>query len=214
PYDSERLLFLAFPYCSFVLSVSATSEISPLSLHDALPILPGSVRFPVGGLFLVRDLTPMMSGLSLPAGSLHNRQRGTPRKPPPRRHGAYRQPWCTARGESPERSPPARRRSEERRVGKEWRCRWAPCISSRRRHTRFSRDWSSDVCSSDLGLFLVRDLTPMMSGLSLPAGSLHNRQRGTPRKPPPRRHGAYRQPWCTARGESPERSPPARRGRP
>src|SRR5690606_5290700 len=34
-------------------------------------------------------------------------------------------------------------RSEERRVGKEWRARW--------RHTRFSRDWSSDVCSSDLG---------------------------------------------------------------
>src|SRR5690606_41042873 len=27
-------------------------------------------------------------------------------------------------------------------------------FSSRRRHTRFSRDWSSDVCSSDLeGLF-------------------------------------------------------------
>src|SRR5690606_40268576 len=25
---------------------------------------------------------------------------------------------------------------------------------SRRRHTRFSRDWSSDVCSSDLGLKL------------------------------------------------------------
>src|SRR5690606_39277704 len=25
-------------------------------------------------------------------------------------------------------------------------------ISSRRRHTRFSRDWSSDVCSSDLDL--------------------------------------------------------------
>src|SRR5690606_40529768 len=24
-------------------------------------------------------------------------------------------------------------------------------VSSRRRHTRFSRDWSSDVCSSDLG---------------------------------------------------------------
>src|SRR5690606_39748338 len=24
----------------------------------------------------------------------------------------------------------------------------------RRRHTRFSRDWSSDVCSSDLGIFL------------------------------------------------------------
>src|SRR5690606_40252251 len=29
--------------------------------------------------------------------------------------------------------------------------------SSRRRHTRFSRDWSSDVCSSDLeGLFRRR----------------------------------------------------------
>src|SRR5690606_39551138 len=24
------------------------------------------------------------------------------------------------------------------------------CLSSRRRHTRFPRDWSSDVCSSDL----------------------------------------------------------------
>src|SRR5690606_40242934 len=26
-------------------------------------------------------------------------------------------------------------------------------LSSRRRHTRFSRDWSSDVCSSDLDRF-------------------------------------------------------------
>src|SRR5690606_39804258 len=26
--------------------------------------------------------------------------------------------------------------------------------SSRRRHTRFSRDWSSDVCSSDLAFYL------------------------------------------------------------
>src|SRR5690606_39893429 len=26
------------------------------------------------------------------------------------------------------------------------------CFSSRRRHTRFSRDWSSDVCSSDLSI--------------------------------------------------------------
>src|SRR5699024_12099637 len=25
------------------------------------------------------------------------------------------------------------------------------CLSSRRRHTRSERDWSSDVCSSDLG---------------------------------------------------------------
>src|SRR5690606_40629087 len=30
-------------------------------------------------------------------------------------------------------------------------------FSSRRRHTRFSRDWSSDVCSSDLGHPWVAD---------------------------------------------------------
>src|SRR5206468_1891443 len=41
-------------------------------------------------------------------------------------------------------------RSEERRVGKEWRSRWEAACSSRRRHTRSDRDWSSDVCSSDL----------------------------------------------------------------
>src|SRR5690606_40890985 len=29
-------------------------------------------------------------------------------------------------------------------------------FSSRRRHTRFSRDWSSDVCSSDLALSAIR----------------------------------------------------------
>src|SRR5690606_39765536 len=29
-------------------------------------------------------------------------------------------------------------------------------FSSRRRHTRFSRDWSSDVCSSDLFSFLLQ----------------------------------------------------------
>src|SRR5690606_39447273 len=30
-------------------------------------------------------------------------------------------------------------------------------FSSRRRHTRFSRDWSSDVCSSDLFLTALAD---------------------------------------------------------
>src|SRR5690606_37884869 len=44
------------------------------------------------------------------------------------------------------------RRSEERRVGKECSSGWGAAVSSRRRHTRFSRDWSSDVCSSDLTL--------------------------------------------------------------
>src|SRR5690606_40005072 len=31
-------------------------------------------------------------------------------------------------------------------------------FSSRRRHTRFSRDWSSDVCSSDLKLCAYRNV--------------------------------------------------------
>src|SRR5690606_41056248 len=30
------------------------------------------------------------------------------------------------------------------------------CFSSRRRHTRFSRDWSSDVCSFDLRTAVVQ----------------------------------------------------------
>src|SRR5690606_23184575 len=32
-------------------------------------------------------------------------------------------------------------------------------FSSRRRHTRFSRDWSSDVCSSDLGNIKVTSIS-------------------------------------------------------
>src|SRR5205085_15300 len=44
-------------------------------------------------------------------------------------------------------------RSEERRVGKECSYRWGEEVSSRRRHTRFDCDWSSDVCSSDLASY-------------------------------------------------------------
>src|SRR5690606_39430394 len=33
-------------------------------------------------------------------------------------------------------------------------------LPGRRRHTRFSRNWSSDVCSSDLEALLVRPLEP------------------------------------------------------
>src|SRR5437868_1113353 len=65
-----------------------------------------------------------------------------------------------------------RTRSEERRVGKECRSLCLAggrtkndCIqnvffffSSRRRHTRSKRDWSSDVCSSDLAWNLAADL--------------------------------------------------------
>src|SRR5690606_40226928 len=39
-------------------------------------------------------------------------------------------------------------------------------FSSRRRHTRFSRDWSSDVCSSDLktalGIYLIAAIATML----------------------------------------------------
>src|SRR5690606_39941169 len=38
-------------------------------------------------------------------------------------------------------------------------------FSSRRRHTRFSRDWSSDVCSSDL-VFLLMKITRMFGPAS------------------------------------------------
>src|SRR5256884_1638200 len=40
-------------------------------------------------------------------------------------------------------------------------------FSSRRRHTRCSRDWSSDVCSSDLDLLLTDLKLPNMSGVEL-----------------------------------------------
>src|SRR5690606_40834631 len=48
-------------------------------------------------------------------------------------------------------------------------------FSSRRRHTRFSRDWSSDVCSSDLGgtvmdiLKGIRSLGMRKKELGIPA---------------------------------------------
>src|SRR5437764_461830 len=48
-------------------------------------------------------------------------------------------------------------RSEERRVGKECRCGGVRCDSSRRRHTRYIGDWSSDVCSSALVRPLCED---------------------------------------------------------
>src|SRR5207253_5650904 len=39
-------------------------------------------------------------------------------------------------------------------------------FSSRRRHTRWPRDWSSDVCSSDLGMSLA------LTGGGAPAGKM------------------------------------------
>src|SRR3712207_7516470 len=40
-------------------------------------------------------------------------------------------------------------------------------FSSRRRHTRYWRDWSSDVCSSDLGTFYtIESLAPAFRAVS------------------------------------------------
>src|SRR5690606_28588158 len=57
---------------------------------------------------------------------------------------------CTEAQTACRAAPSGGDRSEERRVGKECRTVWSASPSSRRRHTSFSRDWSSDVCSSDL----------------------------------------------------------------
>src|SRR6266849_8475124 len=47
-------------------------------------------------------------------------------------------------------------------------------FSSRRRHTRSTRDWSSDVCSSDLGRHrLICDGRPLVLGVPLGTGSAH-----------------------------------------
>src|SRR5699024_10403416 len=60
-------------------------------------------------------------------------------------------------------------RSEERRVGKERRCAGSAGWSSRRRHTRSKRDWSSDVCSSDL---LAEAGQLVLQGLPVGAGAM------------------------------------------
>src|SRR5690606_40510889 len=48
-------------------------------------------------------------------------------------------------------------------------CRVLFFFSSRRRHTRFSRDWSSDVCSSDLGVLGLLS-PPALNGRVLNGG--------------------------------------------
>src|SRR3989475_4121011 len=50
-------------------------------------------------------------------------------------------------------------------------------FSSRRRHTRFDCDWSSDVCSSDLGRLLVAEGTAGLHGLNLTAEDCREIQR-------------------------------------
>src|SRR5690606_40686457 len=57
-------------------------------------------------------------------------------------------------------------------------------FSSRRRHTRFSRDWSSDVCSSDLFRHKIHQGNPQrLSPCALRGcllGKLHQRKRQHP----------------------------------
>src|SRR5690606_40891765 len=48
-------------------------------------------------------------------------------------------------------------------------------FSSRRRHTRFSRDWSSDVCSSDLDWVRFSSTEPGPAQLELAVPGQHNR---------------------------------------
>src|SRR2546422_6901395 len=48
-------------------------------------------------------------------------------------------------------------------------------FSSRRRHTRCSRDWSSDVCSSDLGLIMRAPPSREWSGRTEVAQTTHRR---------------------------------------
>src|SRR5690349_5057201 len=66
------------------------------------------------------------------------------------RHRGFSMTTCLPAAAASSATWQCRARSEERRVGKECRSRLWPYFSSRRRHTRSLRDWSSDVCSSDL----------------------------------------------------------------
>src|SRR5690554_7554554 len=54
-------------------------------------------------------------------------------------------------------------------------------FSSRRRHTRCGRDWSSDVCSSDLRPAAARERRPRAGR----GGGAVTRRRGTSRELPP-----------------------------
>src|SRR2546422_1017532 len=53
-------------------------------------------------------------------------------------------------------------------------------FSSRRRHTRCSRDWSSDVCSSDL--VLLEDIQPRISSLVADTTEMVHLARGQAQK--------------------------------
>src|SRR5204862_3620484 len=78
-------------------------------------------------------------------------------------------------------------------------------FSSRRRHTRSLRDWSSDVCSSDLSSRAGsgRGAVPIGTGRPARRTEPESSQRGTARTPPPATPGAT--PARRAAGRSEER---------
>src|SRR5690242_720461 len=110
--------------------------------------------------------------------------------------GAGAGPWLPS--SSPPTEPSRASRSEERRVGKECRSRRSTYqlkkkiarvvryafldffFSSRRRHTRLTCDWSSDVCSSDLWWRTKRTVDQVRRGSAAPPDTLRS---GGPRKP-------------------------------
>src|SRR5690606_40571195 len=63
-------------------------------------------------------------------------------------------------------------------------------FSSRRRHTRFSRDWSSDVCSSDLEFVAGHDEISLVAGSPMASGNQTVGVRNTRRKTGHTRSGA------------------------
>src|SRR6266700_4790993 len=64
-------------------------------------------------------------------------------------------------------------------------------FSSRRRHTRFSRDWSSDVCSSDL-LDLIENVASGLHMTPAERSALHVLSRGQDPPMPPATPGGER----------------------
>src|SRR5690606_40352638 len=57
------------------------------------------------------------------------------------------------------------------------------CFSSRRRHTSFSRDWSSDVCSSDL-YFLQEQQMTRYDAVNYISHGIAKRPGGSEARPP------------------------------
>src|SRR5690606_41781918 len=71
-------------------------------------------------------------------------------------------------------------------------------FSSRRRHTRFSRDWSSDVCSSDLNTPTPRQPREAVQTAERPGSSRQAPRRHHHHMPSRQEQGCY---YCQPRSE-------------